>query len=228
MYISFVILCLLLTLEYISSEQDFLSVMKEEEATGKLSKTGIASRRYSVASKFGGPKADNALSSGIAAGEAKPKVNKRTSFLGMVNGPQFNGTSTQTSLASGKSKAASSSKITRPAAPSFQENNLGPLPKRQPLAPEQAIKPHKPILDLRKRSVSGCEKAESMQTTHVNKARGMLLKSARYWLEQVKLAEIMEKHGVSAGFFRLAVECEAEVGRSSHNLPSSMISDSCP
>eukprot|EP00250_Pteridium_aquilinum_P015810 c22775_g1_i2 orf=435-2810(-) len=188
------------------SEQDFSSVIKktEGEVTGKH--TSKTPRRYSVASKFAGPKAENAniVSSGL---QAKPKLSKRASIQGIVSGPQFNSVSTQASLASRKNTTVPYSRLTTKGTSviSLQAGNLKDLPKRESLASEQGTKLCKPPSDSLKRSVCGHEKEES---AHTIKARG--LKCARYWLEQVKLAEVMEKHGVSIGFFRLAVECEAE------------------
>jgi hypothetical protein len=37
------------------------------------------------------------------------------------------------------------------------------------------------------------------------------LESADYWLTHIRLAESVGKHGVSAAFFRLAFECQAQV-----------------
>jgi hypothetical protein len=37
------------------------------------------------------------------------------------------------------------------------------------------------------------------------------LESADYWLSHIRLAESVGKHGVSAAFFRLAFECQAQV-----------------
>jgi hypothetical protein len=37
------------------------------------------------------------------------------------------------------------------------------------------------------------------------------LESASYWLAQIRLAESVGKHSVSAAFFRLAFECQAQV-----------------
>lgn len=46
---------------------------------------------------------------------------------------------------------------------------------------------------------------------HAVKKGAMTLKSAHYWIEQIKLAEEIQKHTVAITFFRLAVECAAEV-----------------
>lgn len=43
------------------------------------------------------------------------------------------------------------------------------------------------------------------------------LESFSYWIEQIKLAESVGKHFVSAAFFHLAHECNAEVPIQNHN-----------
>ncbi|MCO5570880.1 hypothetical protein L7F22_024609 [Adiantum nelumboides] len=192
------------------SAQDPFTVIKkmEVEQTGKGgSKTPNASRRYSVASKFAGPKADNSTS----ASQSKPKLNKRASLQGVMNEPQFHGTSTQSRPILSNSTAVPSSKTSDKATmvSSFQGNISGALQRRQSVAFGQPNKPHKACMDLFKRSAPGCGKADSTQA-HTDKTRGMLLRSACYWIEQVKLAETLGKYGVSIGFFRLAVECGAE------------------
>lgn len=44
-----------------------------------------------------------------------------------------------------------------------------------------------------------------------SKCRFDKLETASYWLSQIKLAESVGKHSVSAAFFGLALECNAEV-----------------
>ena len=60
---------------------------------------------------------------------------------------------------------------------------------------------------------------KKMDSPHVfKKAAIRMLRSANYWMEQVKLAEAIEKHTVAMGFFRLAFECDAEVGKYCYTL----------
>ncbi|MCO5614915.1 hypothetical protein L7F22_069200 [Adiantum nelumboides] len=195
------------------SAQDPFTVIKkmEVEQTGKGgTKTPNASRRYSVASKFAGPKADNS-SFPSSASQSKPRLNKRASLQGVMNEPQFHGTSTQSRPILSNSTAVPSAKPSAKATmvSSFQGNISGSLHRRQSAAFGQPNKPHKACTDSFKRSAPGCGKADSTQA-HTDKTRGMLLRSASYWMEQVKLAETLGKYGVSIGFFRLAVECGAE------------------
>ncbi|KAI5057388.1 hypothetical protein GOP47_0027403 [Adiantum capillus-veneris] len=194
-----------------SAQDPFTGIKKMElEQTGKGgSKTPNASRRYSVASKFAGPKADN-FNNVSNALQSKPMLNKRASLQAVTNEPQIHGASTQIGPTLSKSTAALSSKISAKATTTSSQGSIpGALHRRQSLASGQSTKPHKPCADLFKRPALGCGKADSTQTNS-NKSRGMLLKSACYWVEQVKLAEMLEKHSVSIGFFRLAVECGAE------------------
>jgi hypothetical protein len=51
------------------------------------------------------------------------------------------------------------------------------------------------------------------------------LESADYWLAHIRLAESVGKHGVSAAFFRLAFECQAQVRLQTTVLPN-ILSDS--
>lgn len=163
------------------SEQDLSSMIKkaEEEVNGRrTNKTPTASRRYSVASKFAGPKADasNFISSATTALEAKAKVDKRASILGTVCGPPSKGVAAHTSVIASKGTTALPNKC------------IAVLPNKSTAVPP----PH------------------ATTSANADKKRGRVLKSALYWLEQVKLAELMEKHAVAIGFFRLAIECEAE------------------
>ncbi|KAH7331205.1 hypothetical protein KP509_20G020000 [Ceratopteris richardii] len=180
--------------------------MEEEQAQNRASKTPN-SRRYSVASKFAGPKVD---SNGNPDLQSKSKLTKRASSQGFTTESHIHAFSDQTSssFSKGSSIMLSKSSVKGTSVQSSQTTISGQL-RRQSLASGLVYKNHKSNMDVFKRSAPEIMKSGSTQPRS-SKPRGVLLKSADYWIEQVKLAEEMELYGVSIGFFRLAIECGAE------------------
>lgn len=71
-----------------------------------------------------------------------------------------------------------------------------------------AAEPHTPLnaIIVKRRVATPYHSAEKCSKCRFDK-----LETASYWLSQIKLAESVGKHSVSAAFFSLAFDCNAEV-----------------
>lgn len=190
------------------SEQNFSSVLRkaEEEMDKKNKIKSAAIRRHSVTSKHGSIKPDkiNPVPGGTGSIDSQPKI-KPVSLQGKACEP------CKSALKVGNGKSASKGTTV-----SFWGTTSSKTPAKKQCAVEQASGLLKPG-DVPRKSHSGVNGgarstvvAVNAESRHGGVRDASLLKSALYWLEQVQLAESIEKHGVAIGFFRFAVECEAE------------------
>ncbi|KAL8193262.1 hypothetical protein R6Q57_026843 [Mikania cordata] len=91
---------------------------------------------------------------------------------------------------------------------SFQENNVGYVTEKSPAREGDGVKtPVRPPFSVKAARIPG---TPYLSAEKCSCCRFDRLETSSYWLVQIKSAEAVGKHFVSAAFFRLAHDCKAE------------------
>ncbi|KAD7479729.1 hypothetical protein R6Q59_008551 [Mikania micrantha] len=97
---------------------------------------------------------------------------------------------------------------------SFPENNVGYVTDKSPAREGDGVKtPVRPPFSVKAARIPG---TPYLSAEKCSCCRFDRLETSSYWLGQIKSAEAVGKHFVSAAFFRLAHDCKAEPARNLH------------